>query len=224
VAADVNQSGSISSMDAYYILQQSVGLIELPFPGAGAVWRFTPPTRSYPGLASDQSGQDFVAVLLGDASGNWDAMGSPMAVASAQPPVTIAVIGGTVSPSGLATATVWLDAPQALLYSLDLALAYTSAEVISVRPGPLAGDFLHQANLSESGRVRLAFAGARPITGRGELVELTLRMSPRAAGCAALHLTRGEANEGQLPTRLLDGQIGDCMYCLPLILRSYGVP
>ena len=71
VAADVDKSGTINAMDAFYILQYTVGLLPLPFPGAGGVWAFSPATRSYAALASDQSAQDFTAVLLGDVSGNW---------------------------------------------------------------------------------------------------------------------------------------------------------
>ena len=70
-AADVNRSGTITSMDAFHIVQKSVDLIALPFPGAGVVWSFAPPSRSYANLSSNQTGQDFTAVLLGDVSGNW---------------------------------------------------------------------------------------------------------------------------------------------------------
>ncbi|HIP96038.1 MAG TPA: serine protease, partial [Anaerolineae bacterium] len=72
-AADVNKSGAINSMDAFYILQKAVDLITLPFPGAGVVWDFAPPSRAYANLNSDQTGQDFTAILLGDVSGNWGA-------------------------------------------------------------------------------------------------------------------------------------------------------
>ena len=51
-------------MDAFYILQKAVDLITLPFPGAGVVWDFSPPSHSYINLSSDQTGQDFTAVLL----------------------------------------------------------------------------------------------------------------------------------------------------------------
>jgi hypothetical protein len=75
MAGDVDKSGRIDAMDAFYILQKSVQLIELPFPGAGVVWDFSPPTRSYPSLNTDLSGQDFTAILLGDVSGNWGSGG-----------------------------------------------------------------------------------------------------------------------------------------------------
>ena len=45
-AGDVNKSGAVTSMDAFYILQKAVDLITLPFPGAGVVWSFAPASRS----------------------------------------------------------------------------------------------------------------------------------------------------------------------------------
>jgi hypothetical protein len=68
-AADVDKSGAITAMDAFYILQKAVDLITLPFPGAGVVWDFAPRTRTYAPLNSDQTGQDFTAVLLGGCVG-----------------------------------------------------------------------------------------------------------------------------------------------------------
>jgi hypothetical protein len=67
-----------------------VDLITLPFPGAGAVWGFTPANLTFTGLNSNWSGQDFTAVLLGDISGNW-ALGAGAGAASLQPDTTAAL-------------------------------------------------------------------------------------------------------------------------------------
>jgi hypothetical protein len=223
-AADVNKSGAITSMDAFYILQKAVDLITLPFPGAGVVWDFSPPNRSYPTLNSDQTGQDFTAILLGDVSGNWNAAGGQGLSALAQEPVTITVVGGRVSPSGLATVTLWLDAPDVQVYSLDLALAYspTVASAASVQSSPLAAGFVSSANLSQSGQVRLALAGALPISGRGELLTLTFQVANPPRGSTDLLLTRGEVNEGVTPTRLIHGRLGVWQFYLPLVLKGHG--
>src|SRR5690349_8149604 len=71
VAAAVDKSGAVTSLDAFYILQEAVGLINPPFPGAGQVWAFLPPDRNYDDLRNGQVGQDFIAILLGDVSRNW---------------------------------------------------------------------------------------------------------------------------------------------------------
>jgi len=223
-AADVNKSGAITSMDAFYILQKAVYLITLPFPGAGVVWGFSPPSRSYSNLSSDQTGQDFTAILLGDVSGNWSAAGGQGLSAFAQEPVTITVVGGRVSPSGLVTATLWLDAANTPVYSLDLALAYspTVASAASIQISPLAAGFVSSANLSQSGQVRLALAGALPISGRGELLTLTFQVANPPRGSTDLLLTRGEVNEGTIPTRLTHGRLGVWQFYLPLVLKGHG--
>ena len=41
-AADVSGNGTLSSLDAFYILDHSVGNRKLPFPGVGKVWAFSP--------------------------------------------------------------------------------------------------------------------------------------------------------------------------------------
>ena len=71
VAADVTNNGEITSQDAFYILEHSVGLRSVPFPGAGKVWKFMDSRIIINEFISTKLGQDFRAVLLGDVSGNW---------------------------------------------------------------------------------------------------------------------------------------------------------
>jgi subtilisin family serine protease len=223
-AGDVNKNGSITSMDAFYILQKSVDLITLPFPGAGVVWDFSPPSRSYPNLSSNQSGQDFTAVLLGDVSGNWNAAGGQSMSVLAQGPVTLTVVGGHVSPSGLVTATLWLDAVQVQVYSLDLALSYspTAASAVSIQSGPLAAGFALSANLSQPGEVRMALAGALPISRCGELLTLTFQMADSSRGGTDLLLTQGDVNEGAISAHLIHGRLGVWQLYVPLVFKGYG--
>jgi hypothetical protein len=95
IACDVSGNGSISSLDAALLLQFRVGLIDR-FPVAddcGSDWAFFPdpsvvpnqtsadpqiasgacrPGRiSYDPAATALSDQDFIAVLFGDCTGNW---------------------------------------------------------------------------------------------------------------------------------------------------------
>lgn len=70
-AADANRNGQVTAQDAFLILQHAAGLTNLPFPGAGQVWFFDPPSRAISGLAANLNGQSFTGVLLGDPSGNW---------------------------------------------------------------------------------------------------------------------------------------------------------
>ena len=88
IAADVSGNGEISSLDAFYILDHSVGNRKLPFPGVGKIWAFSP--YDYPLTDINWSklinnkdniqlniynasllGQNFEGILLGDVSGDW---------------------------------------------------------------------------------------------------------------------------------------------------------
>jgi len=71
IAADVNSDGVVNSMDASQVLQYVAGLRQLPFEGAGAVWKFSPSTYTYSNLGSNQTNQNLTAILLGDVSGNF---------------------------------------------------------------------------------------------------------------------------------------------------------
>jgi len=222
-AGDVDKSGAITAMDAFYILQKAVDLITLPFPGAGVVWDFDPPSRSYTNLSSDQTGQDFTAVLLGDVSGNWSPVGGQGLMALADGPVVIRVQGGMPDSTGMVTATVLLDPDAAQVYSLDLALGYDpdAATALAVGLGSVAEGWMMAANLDQLGEVLVSLAGALPITEAGPLLTLRFHLSDPTQG-TTLQPTHGEINEGAVPVQLIGGHLGAYRLYLPLILRSAG--
>jgi len=69
--ADVDNSGSVNSVDARYILRYAVGLDTLPFLNQDSVRVSLPDSHVYPNLNNDVTDADFTAVLIGDVSGNW---------------------------------------------------------------------------------------------------------------------------------------------------------
>lgn len=71
-AANVDGDAELSTMDAVYILQKSVGMIDGTYPGSGMEWAFDPAGESV-SLTGDNTGLDFAAYLLGDVNGDWDA-------------------------------------------------------------------------------------------------------------------------------------------------------
>lgn len=81
IAADVNEDGEVTFADAWAIAAYSVGLSDDSAAGIGE-WRFNPPQRVYSDLDSTEINQDFAAIVLGDADGNWgaafDAMRAPV--------------------------------------------------------------------------------------------------------------------------------------------------
>jgi subtilisin family serine protease len=206
LAADVNRNGSVSAMDASYILEKAVGLIEGSFPGAGRLWDFTPAQRSYSLLNSDQSGQDFTAVLIGDVSGNWTppvGAGAPtggrVSKGGDDPPNSVVIgmdngpLNGTV---GERNARVLLKATEASVYGIDLVLSYapTNRTVAEVRRGGLAGEMALAANTNQAGVVRTSLAGAAPLSGSGSLLVVSFAGNEPVTW----HLDQARINEGQV--------------------------
>ena len=181
LASDVTGDGTISSLDAARILQFVVGSSGR-FPAAQACnsdWLFVPAPAGvlnqqvtttllttgtcrmgavgFAPLAGAATGQDFLGVLLGDASGNW------------QP-----IAGGTLSREDAAEGVVQvgrlrpragaLDVPIALgagAHAASLTVTYDASVLrpVAVRR-PHAGGLLLAANLDEPGVVQVAVARA----------------------------------------------------------------
>jgi uncharacterized repeat protein (TIGR01451 family) len=68
IAADTDGSGKVNSLDATRIQQRAVGMQTANIIGQ---WKFVPANRQYNALGSNQSGQDYQAVLVGEVTGNW---------------------------------------------------------------------------------------------------------------------------------------------------------
>ena len=68
LVADVSGNGTISSFDAGQVARYAAGV-----PGSGATgnWIFTPVRRNYASVSGNVTGEDFVALLMGEVSGNW---------------------------------------------------------------------------------------------------------------------------------------------------------
>jgi hypothetical protein len=73
-AANVNGDTELTAMDAAYILQKSVGIVDGDYPGSGAEWVFTPSDQTV-SLTGDNTSLDFTGYLLGDVNGDWSAAG-----------------------------------------------------------------------------------------------------------------------------------------------------
>ncbi|MEJ7848830.1 MAG: dockerin type I domain-containing protein [Pyrinomonadaceae bacterium] len=68
IAADTDGSGTVNSLDATRIQQRAVGIQTQNTIGQ---WKFVPGSRQYNALGSNQTGQNYQAVLVGEVSGNW---------------------------------------------------------------------------------------------------------------------------------------------------------
>ena len=167
IAANVDGNQAINSMDASYVLENSAGLREVPFPGTGKVWDFVPPERAYASLTGALSGQNFTGILIGDVSGNW---GGGSGIRNA-PAVSLRVGEAIMSGGGTVEIPVSVNAGTDSVDAVDLSITYdpTVVSVLGVTKSPPAYDFLMAVKNNTPGRVNISMAGAQPITGLADL-------------------------------------------------------
>jgi len=73
IVADVSGNGTISSFDAGQIARYASSV---PGSGLSGSWIFTPANRSYTSVTSNVTGENFIALLMGEVSGNWTNTGA----------------------------------------------------------------------------------------------------------------------------------------------------
>lgn len=194
LACDVTGNGSVSPLDAAWILQLNVDLggrfpageacesdwAFLPAPAAAENQTIIQPALSLPlcrpgtielsPLAGDVAKQDFLGVLFGDCSGNWQSDEVGIIQEEAPPgsdldlqPMRRARGGRVRLPIGVRTSTPF--------FSLDLHLRYDPAELElrSVRPVPSDGPMLRY-NADTPGRLVISLASPDPLPGNGDVL------------------------------------------------------
>jgi hypothetical protein len=191
-AADVNRNGTVSAMDAAYILEAAVGAIQMPFPGAGRVWDFLPEQRTYPLLNTNLTDQDFTAVLVGDVSGNWAPETAPAPPVIQSGGVAFALIHDAINTPDQNTAWLLIKTTQPAIYGLDLVLSYPPGLTLNeVRAGAMGQNHSVAFHSPAAGSVRIAAASAMPVSGEGILLELRFDGPP--VGLAATRVVVDEA-------------------------------
>jgi uncharacterized delta-60 repeat protein len=76
IAADANNSGTVTSGDATQILRYVAANGQTASSGITGAWKFVPASKSYSSLAGDLAGENYTAILVGEVSGNWTAPAS----------------------------------------------------------------------------------------------------------------------------------------------------
>jgi hypothetical protein len=206
VAGDGNGSGQPTAFDASLILQYAVDLIGLPFPGAGRVWAFSPPSRSYTPLNLNQTGQDFAGILVGDSTGNWgDGVGEGTTGSA-----VLAFAGVAAGGSGVARLQVESLSPATELYGIELRLSNDPVvmQVESVTVGTAAGGWSLVVNDRTPGELWVAMAGVTPLTGAGEILVIGYAASGPRATLLSSEWTY--LNEGQVTSNAPAVQVNGC--------------
>ena len=102
-----------------------------------------------------------------------------------------------------------LSAPESPVFGADIAIGYDPAVVTatSVIAGQAIPTWAMATNLSESGVIRIAAAGAQALAVAGEVVKIRITAVGEVGEQSAMSFTRGDLNEGTVSLDLLDGLI-----------------
>lgn len=130
----------------------------------------------------------------------------------------------TVAPGEQITVPLTLALNEGQVYSADVVLTHDPAVAAAVRveQGALAAGWSIASNLTTPGVVWVALAGANPIEMGGELLLFVFDATGPAGSETDLTLTRGDLNEGGIPTTLQHGHLTVQRYAvyLPLVLKQ----
>ena len=213
ITADVSGNGAITSFDAALIASYSVGLEGT---GSAGTWRFIPVNRTYPNIHGDSSGQDYVALLMGDVTGNWtaqlppvndselaasaDAIGISASRVNAGPGTTLTVpvkIGDTTG-RGIQAYEFELHYDPDVLEVAEAAISL--AETISVGRATAV-------NANEKGVLKGVVFGSYPLEGEGDLLNLHFNVIGAAGSATELKWERFRLNEGGISFKTESGRV-----------------
>ena len=216
IAADVSGNGIVSSYDASFILQYFVGLIpKFPvMPDSNHCWTFVPKSFNidktnwskapdslrYEPLDSDKPDQNFVGIVYGDPSGNWNPAGFLAAAGkTVQQPITIRFGELIYSNDRILSIPIELDAASDFI-AAGLTLEYDSQnlKIIDVSTSELTLGFNIAYNIID-GKIHLALAGAVPLQKGGEIVRIKCEISdPSKRNGSLMTLVQAFVNDGNM--------------------------
>jgi hypothetical protein len=250
LAADVSGNGTATSFDSSLIAQFAVGSI-IRFPVAerlGSDWFMVPAPAPVPNqsvvppspaagvqgsisltpLESEAAGQDFIAGLFGDITGNYvaapvgefaaavDAMSAADSVqggtgsgqtGSGKPEARLRVSSATAAPGDTVRVAITADGAESAV-AFDLALTFDPAVLrpVQVEAGRAASAFTLTPNFSRPGQIRLGLFDSSPLAGSGEIAVLTFQVVGQAGDETALGMA-ASLDEGRIVATVKEGRI-----------------
>ncbi|MBK8467291.1 MAG: VCBS repeat-containing protein [Chloracidobacterium sp.] len=222
--ADVSGNGVISSTDAAKIAQFVVGLPSTP-PNLSGTWQFFvapgpstfpageyPEETSYPLVTESITGQDYVGILFGEVTGNWNAalprpaQGGEGSVAVELPSVVASTDKEIVVPvnvEGIANKGV-------ISYEFDLrydpSVMQPLVEPVDVS-GTVSRGLSVVTNATKPGLLRVVIYGAYPIDENGVLLNLRFSSVGVVGSVSPISFERIMFNEGDTQVSVANGLV-----------------
>lgn len=210
LVADVSGNGGVSSFDAAMIASYTVSSGN---PGSTGTWRFNPLSNSHPNIYANITGENYVALLMGEVSGNWTdggarisasgpernaAVTAPRSVTPADSEVIIPVSVEGVANKGVISYEFDLSYDPAVIQPQEYPVQVT---------GTASRGFTTAINAQEPGLLRVAGYGPTPIDVNGVLLNLRFTSVGAAGSVSPLTFERMVFNEGDPGTLVTDGQV-----------------
>jgi Cohesin domain/Periplasmic copper-binding protein (NosD) len=210
--ADVSGTGGITSFDAALIARYVAGL---PNYGATGTWRFLPVSRTYPNVNTNQTAQDYTALLMGDVTGNWfdpSAM-RPAPIVFTGRPVNVSLPDMRAESGSKIVVPISIsDATGKGIVSYEFDLAYDAAvleplENVTGTKQTVSDGLTVTTNANTPGLLKVVVYGALPISGEGRLLDLKFNVIGSANSSSALTWQAFRFNEGGVFTETGNGRI-----------------
>ncbi len=211
--ADVSGTGGVTSFDAALIARYAATL-----PGSGSTgnWIFTPVSRSYPNVNTNQTAQDYSALLMGDVTGNYvdPSASRPAPVRDGQK--AIRVIAGNASGAPKSAISVPVTIPADMtgkgIVAYQFELTYDpnviEPQAIPVEIADTLSDKLFvTANTETPGTLKVVIFGALPIEGKGALLNLKFTALGNAGDVSPLTFENFMFNEGAQKVTTTGGHV-----------------
>jgi hypothetical protein len=228
VAGDATNNGGLSGLDAARIAQHAAGLTN---PGIAGQWKFIPDQRTYAGVASAVTGQDFEAILVGEVTGNWTAPAPRLIqVPDASPDrlpagrTAATETRGTLQAGGLVSVSLPADVaasggrsikvPIVIgqttgrgIVAYDFVLTYDAKALRPELAEGWAAKSISEGwsvvvNTDVPGEIRVTAYSTVALSGSGALLNLNFRPVGGGKVAAPLKFTAFQLNEGQVPAAI----------------------
>jgi hypothetical protein len=207
--ADVSNNGSITSFDAARIANYVVGGSQT---GITGTWKFSPLNRSYPAVSSSVSGENYLALLMGEVSGNWSNTGArPLDNDEANIIVTVPDQMALTENEVIVPIDVQGVANRGII-SCEFEVRYDPA-VLQPQENPfdivgtVGSGLVTVANAGEPGILKIVMYGAMPIEKDGLLLKLKFNAIGSVGSISPLIFERIMFNENEVLTTAGNGLI-----------------
>ncbi len=214
IVADVSGNGTVTSFDAALVASF---VAQLPDAGSTGTWRFLPASTVYPNLNTDHTGQDYVALLMGDVTGNWNPPPPPAASIAQlhEDPQALAISAPRLNAApgtALKVPVTIGDITGLGIRSYEFELHYDAnvlepAAVAADTAGRISEGRTVTVNSLEKGILRVVIFGALPLEGQGHLLDLHFNVVGTVDSASELRWEHFRLNEGGIGFEVNNGLV-----------------